>query len=338
MSGDVHTPTNAGPATDFGTGAGARRRRRRARRPARGARRRRVRRRPGRRPDPQADPLVSAPEDHNTAKGIAEAVNEISERASLLVREEIELAKAEVSQKVSRLVKGAVVGGAAAVFAIFGIVLLFHGLAWLAWWALPVASDQIFWGFFIVAAVLFLLGGFAGLMRRQALQEGLAPGAADGHRRGEEDQGGAVVMSPERSPEEIRQSIEANRQRARRRRRPPARRGHARRRLAPPPPPPPARGHDRRRRRRLRDRRRAGRVRPPPARLARALDEAQRDARARPGHVVAVRAAGGHAQARGEQRAEGPEGDDSAMRIGIAMAWTRYVPGVAAVGDRTFVQ
>ncbi|MCW2990799.1 MAG: hypothetical protein JWM73_1393, partial [Solirubrobacterales bacterium] len=38
-------------------------------------------------------------DDHNSAKAIAEAVNEISERASLLVREEIELAKAEVSSK-----------------------------------------------------------------------------------------------------------------------------------------------------------------------------------------------------------------------------------------------
>lgn len=114
-------------------------------------------------------------EDHNTAKGIADAVSEISERASLLVREEIELAKAEVSEKISRLVKGAVVGGAAAVFAIFGIVLLFHGLAWLAWWALPVASDQIFWGFFIVAAVLFILGGFAGLIAAKLFKAGAPP-------------------------------------------------------------------------------------------------------------------------------------------------------------------
>jgi uncharacterized membrane protein YqjE len=113
--------------------------------------------------------------DHNTAKGIAEAVNEISERASLLVREEIELAKAEISQKVSRLVKGAVVGGAAAIFAIFGIVLLFNGFAWLAWWALPVASDQIFWGFFIVAAILFILGGFAGLLAARLFKKGAPP-------------------------------------------------------------------------------------------------------------------------------------------------------------------
>jgi uncharacterized membrane protein YqjE len=114
-------------------------------------------------------------EDHNSAKGIAEAVNEISERASLLVREEIELAKAEISQKLSRLAKGAAVGGAAAVFAIFGIVLLFHGLAWLAWWLLPVGKSQIFWGFFVVAAILFILGGFAGLLAARLFKSSSPP-------------------------------------------------------------------------------------------------------------------------------------------------------------------
>ena len=118
---------------------------------------------------------MAATEDHNSAKAIAEAVNEISERASLLVREEIELAKAEVTQKVSRLVKGAVVGGAAGVFAIFGIVVLFHGLAWLAWWALPVGDTQFFWGFFVVAAILFILGGLSGLFAAKLFKKGSPP-------------------------------------------------------------------------------------------------------------------------------------------------------------------
>jgi uncharacterized membrane protein YqjE len=118
---------------------------------------------------------VAATEDHNSAKAIAEAVNEISERASLLVREEIELAKAEVSAKVSSLVKAAVVGGAAAVFAIFGVVLLFHGFAWLAYWVLPVGNGQYFWGFFIVAAILFVLGGLAGLFASKLVKKGAPP-------------------------------------------------------------------------------------------------------------------------------------------------------------------
>src|SRR5438045_918489 len=120
------------------------------------------------------DPLTTE-DDHSSAQGIAEAVNEISERASLLIREEIELAKAEVSEKLSRLAKGAAVGGAAAVFAIFGVVLLFHGFAWLAYWAIPVPDNQIFWGFFIVAAVLFILGGVAGRVAARFFKSGSPP-------------------------------------------------------------------------------------------------------------------------------------------------------------------
>lgn len=114
-------------------------------------------------------------EDHNSAKAIAEAVNEISERASLLVREEIELAKAEVSVKVTRLIKGAVVGGAAAVFAIFGLVILLEGLAWLAWWLMPVGDTQFFWGFLVVAALLFVAGGLAGLFAAKLIKKGSPP-------------------------------------------------------------------------------------------------------------------------------------------------------------------
>ena len=118
---------------------------------------------------------MAATDDHNTAKAIAEAVNEISERASLLVREEIELAKAEVSGKIGRLVKGAVVGGAAAVFAIFGVVLLFHGFAWLAYWALPFPEGTFFWGFFVVAAIMFVFGGLAGLFAAKLFKKGAPP-------------------------------------------------------------------------------------------------------------------------------------------------------------------
>lgn len=114
-------------------------------------------------------------DDHNSAKAIAEAVNEISERASLLVREEIELAKAEVTEKVSRLVKGAVVGGAAAVFAIFGLVVLIEGFAWLAYWVMPVKTGAVFWGFFVVAAILFVLGGLAGLFASKLFKKGSPP-------------------------------------------------------------------------------------------------------------------------------------------------------------------
>jgi len=111
--------------------------------------------------------------DNNT-QNIAKAIDEVSQRALVLVHEEIELAKAEVTEKVTKLVKGAVVGIAAGIFAVFGLVFLLHGLAWLAWFEL-FPDNQFFWGFFVVAAVLFLLGALAGFIASRALKSGSPP-------------------------------------------------------------------------------------------------------------------------------------------------------------------
>jgi uncharacterized membrane protein YqjE len=109
-----------------------------------------------------------------TTQNIAQAIQEISDRATLLVHEEIELAKAEVTEKVTKLVKGAAVGIAAGIFAVFGLIFLMHGLAWLAWFEL-FPDEQFFWGFFVVAAVLFLLGALAGFIAARAFKSGAPP-------------------------------------------------------------------------------------------------------------------------------------------------------------------
>jgi VIT1/CCC1 family predicted Fe2+/Mn2+ transporter len=111
----------------------------------------------------------------NNTQNIAQAIQEVSDRAQLLVREEIELAKAEVNAKVSKLIKGAVVGIAGGIFLIFGLFLLLDGFAWLAYWAIPFPDGQFFWGFFVVAAVLFLLGALAGLIAARAFKRGAPP-------------------------------------------------------------------------------------------------------------------------------------------------------------------
>ncbi len=103
---------------------------------------------------------------------IAAAVQEISERASLLVREEIELAKAEVSEKVNKLIRGAVVGTAAGVFAIFGVAILLQGFAWLLY---ALVFDDIYWGFFVVAGLLFLLAGLAAFLAVRWFKGGAPP-------------------------------------------------------------------------------------------------------------------------------------------------------------------
>jgi uncharacterized membrane protein YqjE len=112
--------------------------------------------------------------DSTTTQNIAQAIQEVSDRATLLVREEIELAKAEVTDKVTKLLKGAVVGIAAGIFAVFGLIYLMHGLAWLAWFEF-FPDNQFFWGFFIVAAVLFLLGALAGFIAARAFKSGAPP-------------------------------------------------------------------------------------------------------------------------------------------------------------------
>jgi uncharacterized membrane protein YqjE len=105
---------------------------------------------------------------------IGQAIQEVSERAQILVREEIELAKAEVTEKVSSLVRGAVVGAVAGVFAVIGLLFLLHGFAWLAWFTL-FSDNNYFWGFFIVAGVLFLLGALAGFLASRAFKRGSPP-------------------------------------------------------------------------------------------------------------------------------------------------------------------
>jgi uncharacterized membrane protein YqjE len=111
----------------------------------------------------------------NPTHDVAQTVQDISERVALLVREEIELAKAEVTGKVTKLLKGIVIGVSAGIFAITGLLFLLHGLAWLAWLALPVGDMSFFWGFFVVAGLLFVLGGVAGYLAARLLTQSTPP-------------------------------------------------------------------------------------------------------------------------------------------------------------------
>jgi uncharacterized membrane protein YqjE len=106
---------------------------------------------------------------------LSQTVQDISERMSKLVREEIELAKAEVTEKVTKLLKGIVVGVSAGIFVVTGLLFFLHGLAWLAWFALPVGNQAFFWGFFFVAGLLFVLGGIAGYLAARFLRASSPP-------------------------------------------------------------------------------------------------------------------------------------------------------------------
>jgi uncharacterized membrane protein YqjE len=113
------------------------------------------------------------PPDENAGKSLGEIVAEVSEKASLLVRQEIELAKAEVSDKVSKLAKGAAVGAAAGVFLIFGVTMLFHTFAWFLF---DIFNFSAIWiGFAIVTAVLFVLAALAGWIAARLFKKGAPP-------------------------------------------------------------------------------------------------------------------------------------------------------------------
>jgi uncharacterized membrane protein YqjE len=107
---------------------------------------------------------------------LAQTVQEISERAALLVREEIELAKAEVTEKITKLLRGIVIGLAAGFFVAIGLLFLLHGMAWLAWYVLPTGNNlSYFWGYFVVAGLLFGMGGLAGFLAAKFFKQSTPP-------------------------------------------------------------------------------------------------------------------------------------------------------------------
>jgi Putative Actinobacterial Holin-X, holin superfamily III len=115
-----------------------------------------------------------AAEQEEIPENIAAAISEISERATLLIRDELELARAEVGAKVRKLVTGAVVGLVAGAFVMLAGLFVLVGLAWLFWYEL-FPTGEVFWGFFVVAGILLLMAALGGLLAAKALRRGTPP-------------------------------------------------------------------------------------------------------------------------------------------------------------------
>lgn len=108
--------------------------------------------------------------------GIAAAITEVTERASVLIREEIELAKTEITEKTTRLAKGAIVAIVAGVFFLTALFFVLIGCAWLLYYELPIGNEfTYFWGFFAMALILVVLGVIAGLLAFKAVKAGAPP-------------------------------------------------------------------------------------------------------------------------------------------------------------------
>jgi uncharacterized small protein (DUF1192 family) len=90
------------------------------------------------------------PGSNGQPENLATAVAEVSERMSILVREEIELAKAEMTQKATSIARGAAAVAAGAVFGVFAIVFVLETIAW----GLNSAFNSLWIGFAIVMVLL----------------------------------------------------------------------------------------------------------------------------------------------------------------------------------------
>jgi uncharacterized membrane protein YqjE len=117
------------------------------------------------------DPRVTPPIDPDE-KSVGELVSDVSAQTSTLVREEIELAKAEISEKVNQLVRGsalAIIGG---VFALAALMLIMHGVAWLL---NDLVFDNFWLGFFVEAGLFIIVGAIAVLIAVRAFKRGAPP-------------------------------------------------------------------------------------------------------------------------------------------------------------------
>jgi uncharacterized membrane protein YqjE len=123
----------------------------------------------------QSAATTSAPPDATKPPeemSVGELVFEVSDRASVLIREEIELAKTEVTEKFNRLLRGSVAGVAAGVFVLAALVMVMHGVAWLL---NDLIFDNFWAGFFIEAALFLLIAAGAGLFAWRAFKRSAPP-------------------------------------------------------------------------------------------------------------------------------------------------------------------
>jgi MFS family permease len=106
---------------------------------------------------------------------LGRAVDDVREKIQLLIQEEIALAKAELSEKLRRLVVGAVFGIVAGAFALFALIYLVEALAWGLYdvgWA---GTTHYWWGFLIAGVLLILIGVICGLIAARLVKRAVPP-------------------------------------------------------------------------------------------------------------------------------------------------------------------
>ena len=118
-------------------------------------------------PVPEQSPTAQAPPrpEDSSAMSVGELVQDITRDLSTLMRQEVDLAKAEIKEEASKAGKGAgMLAGAG--FAGY-MVLLFASIA--LWWALANVMDQG-WAALIVAGIWAAIGAVLALTGRNKLR------------------------------------------------------------------------------------------------------------------------------------------------------------------------
>ena len=105
-------------------------------------------------------------------KKLGEIVGEVSSKATLLIQEEIELAKAEITTKAKKLGIGAGLIAVAGVFMVFFLIFFLHMLAlgFADWFSL-----KTWVGYAIVCVLLLVFAGILALIARRMFKKGSPP-------------------------------------------------------------------------------------------------------------------------------------------------------------------
>jgi predicted phage tail protein len=139
-----------------------------------------------------ADQQTSSPNNQRTDASTADLMRQLSEQTSRLVSQEIELAKAEVSEKGKKAGIGAGMFGGAGLFGLYALgALIATAIA-----ALSLAMDT--WlGALIVTVVLGAIAGILALQGRNKIQQAMPP-------------------APQNTIETVREDVETTKQAAQR--------------------------------------------------------------------------------------------------------------------------
>jgi hypothetical protein len=113
--------------------------------------------------------------NNGKSDNLATTVGEVSDRITNLIREEIELAKAEVGRKAISLLRGTIAIAAGAVFGVFAIFIGLEALAWGLDSILIQGAGDIWVGFLIVFGILAILAVLSFWIASRLLKRGAPP-------------------------------------------------------------------------------------------------------------------------------------------------------------------